>query len=280
MKDVDVLTCRTGITPLEKRVYAAGMSDTGLRFELERAITENELVLHYQPRVLVSTLAVRGVEALVRWRHPERGMVPPGEFIAAAQRAGLMRDLDAWVVREALLQAGVWLRDDAGLGVSVNISPSLLHDDPFLRLFERTLKIQGDPRRFTVEVAAQALGDTEHPVDGLTRMRERGVRLALDDVTVLADLEAASWIKWEYVKLGRRLVTGAAKDAAAGATLRSIAARATELGSKVVAVGVEDDAGMALLRDAGVYMAQGYLIAPPLGVKELLAWSAARGKPI
>ena len=278
MKDVDVLTRHTGTTREEERVYALAVSDTGLRFELERAITENELVLHYQPRVLVSTLAVRGVEALVRWRHPERGMVPPGEFIAAAQRAGLMRDLDAWVVREALLQAGVWRRDDAGFGVSVNISPSLLNDDPFLRLFERTLKIQGDPRQFTVEVAAGALGDGERPVDGLTRMRDRGVRLALDDVTVLPDLEAASWITWEYVKLGRRLVTGAAKDAAAGATLRSIAARATELGSKVVAVGVEDEAGMALLRDAGVYMAQGYLIAPPLGVKELLAWSAARGK--
>ena len=278
MKDVDVLTRHTRTTREEERVYALAVSDTGLRFELERAITENELVLHYQPRVLVSTLAVRGVEALVRWRHPERGMVQPGEFIAAAQRAGLMRDLDAWVVREALLQAGVWRRDDAGFGVSVNISPSLLNDDPFLRLFERTLKIQGDPRQFTVEVAAGALGDGERPVDGLTRMRDRGVRLALDDVTVLPDLEAASWITWEYVKLGRRLVTGAAKDAAAGATLRSIAARATELGSKVVAVGVEDEAGMALLRDAGVYMAQGYLIAPPLGVKELLAWSAARGK--
>ena len=256
------------------------VSDTGLRFELERAITENELILHYQPRVLVSTLAVRGVEALVRWRHPDRGMVPPGEFIAAAQRAGLMRDLDAWVVREALLQAGVWRRDNAGLDVSVNISPSLLHDDPFLRLFERTLKIQGDPTTFTVEVAAQALGAGERPVDGLTRMRGRGVRLALDDVTILPDLEAASWIPWEYVKLGRRLVTGAAKDAAAGATLRSIATRATELGAEVVAVGVEDDAGMALLKDAGVHLAQGYLIAAPLGVKELLDWSAARVKVV
>ena len=91
--------------------YAAGVSAGGLEFELERAITENELVLYYQPRVLVSTLDLRGVEALVRWRHPVRGIVPPSEFVAAAERAGLMRELEAWVIREALLQAAVWRRD-------------------------------------------------------------------------------------------------------------------------------------------------------------------------
>ena len=86
------------------------MSDGGLRFELERAITENELVLHYQPRVLVSTLKLRGVEALVRWRHPIRGIVSPAELVAAAERSGLMRDLDAWVIRDALLrEAGAYL---------------------------------------------------------------------------------------------------------------------------------------------------------------------------
>lgn len=252
------------------------MSDTGLRFELERAITDNELVLHYQPRVLVSTLELRGVEALVRWRHPVRGIVPPSEFVAATERAGLMRDLDAWVIREALLQAGVWRRDGVKLGVSVNITPSLLHDDAFLRLFERTLKIQGDPTRFTGEVASATLGGTKRPVDGLTRLRQHGVQLALDDVVAVADLEAASWIRWDFVKLGRALVTGAARDAVSGATLRTITARATDLGARVAAVGVEDEEGLALLRDAGVYLAQGFLFAPPLGVKELAAWSVGR----
>jgi EAL domain-containing protein (putative c-di-GMP-specific phosphodiesterase class I) len=252
------------------------MSDTGLRFELERAITDNELVLHYQPRVHVATLELRGVEALVRWRHPVRGIIPPADFVTATERAGLMRDLDAWVIREALLQAGVWRRDGMTLGVSVNITPSLLHDDAFLRLFERTLKIQGDPMRFTGEVSSATLGGTTRPVDGLTRIRERGVQLALDDVVALSDLESASWFRWDFVKLGRTLVTGAARDARSGATLRAITERATDLGAKVVAVGVEDDEGLALLRDAGVYLAQGYLFAAPLGVKELAAWSAGR----
>jgi len=256
--------------------YAAAMTVDGLRFELERAITENELVLHYQPRVLVTTLELRGVEALVRWRHPVRGIVPPSQFVAAAERSGLMRDLEAWVIREALLQAAVWRRDSLRVGMSVNLTPALLRDEPFLRLFERTLTIQGSPSAFTFEVAAAALGGSARPIEGLTRLRERGVRLALDDVTSLADLDGASWIGWDYVKLGRGLVTGAARDAASGATLRALVARAAELGAQTVGVGVEDDQTIALLRDAGVYLAQGFAFAPPLGVKELAVWSLGR----
>jgi cyclic di-GMP phosphodiesterase Gmr len=251
----------------------------GLRFELERAITENELVLHYQPRVLVTTLELRGVEALVRWRHPVRGIVPPSEFVAAAERSGLMRDLEAWVIREALLQAAVWRGDGLRVGVSVNITPSLLGDEPFLRLFGRTLTIQGSPAAFTFEVAAPALAGADRPVGGLTRLRERGVRLALDDVTSLKELEGARWMHWDYVKLGRALVGGAARDAALGATLRALVAMATEHNARTIGMGVEDDETIALLRNAGVYLAQGYLFAPPLAVKELSAWSVGRERP-
>jgi EAL domain-containing protein (putative c-di-GMP-specific phosphodiesterase class I) len=251
------------------------MNDRGLKFELERAITENELVLHYQPRVLVSTLELRGVEALVRWRHPTRGIVSPADFVSAAERSGLMHDLDAWVIREALLQAAVWRRDGLRIGMSVNVTPSLLGDESFLRLVERTLNIQGDPTTLTFEVAAAALVGREPPVAGLARLRDRGVRLALDDVTTPPLLDAGAFVQWTYVKLGRALVTGALRDGSS-AVLRSLVARATELGSRIVAVGVEDEATIALLRETDAYLAQGYVIAPPLGVKDLAAWSAGR----
>ena len=120
----------------------------------------------------------------------------PSEFIAAAERSGLMKELESWVIRETLLQGAVWRTDGVRIGISVNIGAPLLHDEPFLRLFERTLKIQGAPTSFTFEVAAASLGATERPTEGLTRLRERGVRLALDDVTDLAGLEAASWFRW------------------------------------------------------------------------------------
>jgi len=255
------------------------VTDERLRAEIERAITGNELVLQYQPRVLVSSLELRGVEALVRWRDPVRGIVSAAELIEAADQAGLMRDLEVWVIREALLQAAVWRRDGMRVGVSVNIGPALLRDEPFLRLFERALKIQGDPTTLTLEIAAPSLGGADRPLAGLARLREHGVRLALDDVTTSQHLDAASWIKWDYVKLGRALVGNAVKDPDAGRRLRIAVDSASALGVRIVAMGVEDEATLALTRDLGVFMAQGYLIAPPLGVKELTEWSAGRTRP-
>ena len=254
------------------------MTDDRLRSAIERAITGNELVLQYQPRVLVSSLELRGVEALVRWKDPVRGIVPPTELIAAAELAGLMSNVDTWVVRQALLQAAVWRRDGVRVGVSVNIGPVLLGDESFLRLFERTLKIQGDPTTLTIEVAAPSLAAAERPVAGLNRLRAHGVRLALDDVTSEAQLDAASWIKWDYVKIGRGLVGSALKQRDAGKTLRAVVEQASALGVRIVAMGVEDDATLALLRELGVFLAQGYLFAPPLGVKELTEWSAGRAR--
>jgi EAL domain-containing protein (putative c-di-GMP-specific phosphodiesterase class I) len=256
------------------------VTDDGLRSDLERAVAGNELVVHYQPRVLVSSLELRGVEALLRWRDPVRGIVPPAEFIAAAEQAGLMRDLESWVVREALLQAAVWRRDGMRVGVSVNIGPALLGDEPFLRLFERTLKIQGDPTTLTLEVAAPRLAGAERPVAGLTRLREHGVRLALDDVTTVAQLDGASWIKWDYVKIGRAVVGRAVAAADAGRKMRATVDAASALGVRIVGMGVEDDATLALLRELGVFLAQGFLFAPPLGVKELTEWSEGRARAV
>ncbi len=248
------------------------MTDDRLRSAIERAITENELVLQYQPRVLVSTLELRGVEALVRWKDPVRGIIPPTELIAAAEQAGLMGNVDTWVARQGLLQAAVWRRDGMRVGVSVNVGPVLLGDESFLRLFERTLKIQGDPTTLTVEVAAPSLAAAERPLAGLNRLRAHGVRLALDDVTSEAQLDAASWIKWDYVKIGRTVVGSKGPDAER--RLRSVVDATSALGVRIVAMGVEDDATLALLRGLGVFLAQGYLFAPPLGVKELTEWSA------
>jgi EAL domain-containing protein (putative c-di-GMP-specific phosphodiesterase class I) len=254
------------------------VSDNGLGFELERAITENELVLHYQPRVIVETLALRGVEALVRWRHPTRGILAPGAFVDAAEGV-VMRDLEAWVIRETLLQASVWRRDGMRIGVSVNIAPALLRDEPFLRTFERVLKIQGDPTTLVLELAATSL-HAETPREGLLRLREHGVRLALDDVTAPAQLDAAGWIRWDYVKLGRALVGSALTDPGAGRRLGALVDQASALGVRIVGMGVEDDATMTLLRELGVFLAQGYLIARPLGVQELAKWAEGRARPV
>src|SRR5207237_1652877 len=117
-------------TPVLRRAEALGArGQTGVkRFELERAISDNELVLHYQPIVEVPSRRLTGAEALVRWRHPERGLVSPLEFIPEAEASGLIRRLTFWVLREALLQANVWRSDRAALTVAVNLSVENLHD--------------------------------------------------------------------------------------------------------------------------------------------------------
>jgi EAL domain-containing protein (putative c-di-GMP-specific phosphodiesterase class I) len=255
------------------------VSSEDLRFELEHAITANELVLHYQPRVLVETLVMRGVEALLRWRHPSRGILAPAEFLDRAEGAPLMRDLEAWVIRQALLQAGVWRGDGLRVGMSVNMSPSLLHDESFLRLFERTLKIQGDPTTLTIEIAAPSLHE-DRPREALERLRSRGIRLALDDVTDVAHVDAAAWIAWDYVKLGRAVVASARTDPAAAKRLRAITDRTSSLGVRAVGMGIEDDETLALLRELGVFLAQGYAISPPLGARDLSEWVAGRGRAV
>ncbi|HEY7625045.1 MAG TPA: EAL domain-containing protein, partial [Candidatus Limnocylindria bacterium] len=127
------------------------------RFELERAITENELLLHYQPIVAVPSRTLTAVEALVRWRHPERGLVSPMEFIGEAEATGLIRRLTFWVLREALLQSNVWRRDGLGIAVAVNLSIENLHDQHFRRFMELTLKVAGGPEHLIMEASSRAL---------------------------------------------------------------------------------------------------------------------------
>jgi EAL domain-containing protein (putative c-di-GMP-specific phosphodiesterase class I) len=258
--------------------YAEAMSNDDLRFEVERAMAANELLLYYQPRVLVDTLVMRGVEALLRWRHPSRGILAPTEFLDRAESSAAMRDLEAWVIREAVRQAGVWRADGLRAGVSVNMSRRLLRDEAFLRLFEQTLKVQGDPTTLTIEIAAPSLRD-DRPREALDRLRSHGSRLALDDVTAVTQLDAAAWTAWDYVKIGRTVVGAARTDAAAAKRLRAITERTSSLGVRTVGMGVEDDATLELLRELGVFLAQGYAIAPPLEVREVTEWAAGRSRP-
>lgn len=253
-----------------------GDASDELQFGLRRAISGNELALHYQPVVDARTLALREVEALVRWRHPARGLVPPGEFLDAAARAGLLHQLEAWVIREALLQSAVWRRDGETRGVSVNLAPALLHDDRSVRLFDRMLKLHGDPTAFAFELGAAGLRETPLPAAALARLRDHGVRVTLDDVAGLADLDVAD-VAWDQVKLGRAIVGRVATDPADAAAVRSIVGALAPRGIAVAAVGVEDAPTIELLRDAGVGLLQGYAISRPLEVKALAEWHAARG---
>jgi len=182
------------------------------RFELERAISENELVLHYQPIVEVASRRLTGVEALVRWRHPERGLVSPLEFIAEAEATGLIRRLTFWVLREALLQSNVWRRDGAAMPVAANLSIDNLHDAHFRRFMELTLKVAGGPELLMMEVSSRALArDPDPPISILELMRAQGIRVTLDDATD-EDAHLVEKLPVDIVKVSRALVSRMGRD--------------------------------------------------------------------
>jgi EAL domain-containing protein (putative c-di-GMP-specific phosphodiesterase class I) len=246
------------------------------RFELERAISENELVLHYQPMVEVPSRELTGVEALVRWRHPERGLVTPLEFMPEVEATGLSRRLTFWVLREALLQSNVWRRDETTLAVAVNLSVENLHDTHFRRFTELTLKVAGGPENLIMEVSSRALArDPDPPVPMLELMRAKGIRVTLDDASD-EDAHMVEKLPVDIVKVSRGLVSRMRRDHRALEYVRAVVSAARERGILATAVGVEDEATWDTLAGIGFSSAQGYFIAAAMPPSELSEWRAAR----
>jgi len=244
------------------------------RFELERAITQNELELHYQPIFDISGDRLRGVEALVRWQHPQKGLVSPQGFLPTAEREGLMHALTAWVLREALLQASVWRKDGLTLNMSVNIAASDLGDARFMRLLDRTLQITAGSSAFTAEVRADEASGAS--TAGARDLGSRGIPIALDDVTSVTQLDGATNWSLDTVKLGREIIGHALDDARSADVARGIAHFATERGIGLVAVGIESRAMLDFARSLSCVGAQGYLLARPMASQTLRRW-AQRG---
>ena len=241
-----------------------------VRFELQRAIVENQLVLHYQPIVATRDRALVAVEALVRWRHPTRGILPPSQFISAIERAGLARELTLWVLREAILQSAVWKRDREPLAVAVNMSPENLRDPQFSRLLESTLRTVGGPDLLIAEIPAASLTSPEQ-LQSLSRMREKGIRVAIDDVVSpapFADIPA------DILKIGRSLTIRSASEPDARAEFDAILAVARTQRLSVTAVGVESEATWPIVRECDA--AQGYAIAQALSTSDLDTWRSRR----
>lgn len=246
------------------------------RFELERAITENELVLHYQPMVDVPGRRLNAVEALVRWRHPDRGLLSPLEFMPEVEAAGLSRQLTFWVLREALLQSNVWRQDGAALDVAVNLSVENLHDTHFRRFTELTLKVAGGPEHLIMEVSSRALArDPDAPVPVLELMRTKGIRVTLDDASD-EDAHMVEKLPVDIVKVSRGLVSRMGRDHRALEYVRAVVSAARRRGILATAVGVEDEATWDRLAELGFSGAQGFLIAAPMPPSQLSEWRAAR----
>lgn len=284
MQRVDVATYMAKTNPRSIQLYRPAMESRTLRrlglvSELRRAIEEGALTVHYQPKVALADRQLVGVECLVRWEHPEHGLVSPDDFIPVAEHTGLVGALTTIVLRMALKQCKQW--NDAGrpIGVSVNLSTRSLLDSDFPDELERLLDEIGlPPQLLTLEITESGMvGDADRPLPTLRRLHTLGVRLAVDDFgSGYSSLAYLRRLPVHEVKVDKSFVLGMATDSGDLAIVRAIVDLGRHLGLTVVAEGVESEMTLALLENMGCDVAQGFLFSRPLPHERIEAWMAAR----
>ena len=245
--------------------------------ELARAIAGGELVNHYQPKVDLATGALIGVEALVRWQHPQAGLVFPDQFIGTAEEHGLIDALTRAVLTAALRQSRLWRNEGLELQMAVNVSMDNLASLDFPDVVAHLADEAGvAPSSVTLEVTeSRLMKDIRAPLDILTRLRLKRFGLSIDDFgTGHSSLAQLRDIPFDELKLDRSFVHGAAKDSALVAILEATLSMARQLGMKSVAEGVENRADWDSIRALGCDVAQGYFGARLMPASDLLPWQA------
>ena len=249
--------------------------------QLRRAIEDGELVLHYQPKVDLTTGQVAGVEALVRWQHPERGLLSPDTFVPLAEQTGLMKSLTANVLEQALRQTACW--QDAGLRIrmAVNVSARDLHDDTFCDRVSAALSRTGVPASFLeLELTERVvMADPERALQNLTALSRLGVRLSLDDFgTGYSSLAYLRRLPVTEIKIDKSFVLRMDVDEEDATIVRSTIDLAHGLGLRVLAEGVETAETWQRLSDLGCDAAQGFFLSRPHPAEVVTDWLSARDK--
>jgi EAL domain-containing protein (putative c-di-GMP-specific phosphodiesterase class I) len=240
--------------------------------EMRRALADDELALYYQPAANLATGDLIGVEALVRWRHPDRGVLAPGAFLPAIEHTALMRELSRRVLAMAICQAGAWFRLERPWRVAVNLSATDLLDRSLVDDVAALLRRYGTPAgRVTLEVTESILmTDPVRAMEVLGKLRDLGVSVALDDFgTGWSSLTHLQRMPVDEIKIDRSFVAAMATEASSAAIVSSTVDLAHALGLRVVAEGIEDEATWTRLRAVGCDAAQGYHLSRPLPPGEL-----------
>lgn len=246
--------------------------------EVRAAIVNGELVNYYQPKVDVASGKMVGVESLVRWRHPEDGMVFPDQFIGVAEEHGLIDDLTRAVISEAFAQAKTWQDNGLHLRVALNISMDNLASLEFADYVAAAASTAGiKPDNIVLEVTeSQLMKDLSAALEILTRLRLKRFSLSIDDFgTGHSSLTQLRDIPFDELKVDQGFVHGAASNDTLRAIYGASLGLAKHLGMKTVAEGVEDRADWDFLRSTGCHLAQGFFIAKPMPACEIPGWITA-----
>ena len=265
---------RNGYTFFAPSMNISAHQQLKLLNDLRRAVERNELVLHYQPKFAAPDYRMAGVEALLRWQHPDMGLLPPGAFIAAAERSGLILSLGEWVLDEACRQLRAW--DDDGHDVptiAVNLSPLQFSSPSLVETVRDTLARHAvDPTRLTLEITeTTAMRDADASVDILDELTRMGVRISIDDFgTGYSSLLYLKRLPATELKIDRAFVRELESNADDAAIVASIVALGRTLNLKVVAEGVETPGQQQQLRQLGCDFYQGYLLGEPVAADRLV----------
>jgi diguanylate cyclase (GGDEF)-like protein/PAS domain S-box-containing protein len=256
-------------------VYQPGERDAQdqleLALRLRKAIAADELVLHYQPVIDLRTGAMTGAEALIRWDDPERGIIPPDDFIPLAERTGLIRPISEWVITEASRQAAVWQAAGHDHAMSINVPPDTCQQigaDAIARLVKAA---GGEPSRLTLEMTESSMMTPRRGQnDELAAVRALGIRLAIDDFgTGHSSLARLGELPVTFLKIDRSFVQGLPELDTARTLVTAIMYLAKGFGLEVIAEGVETEAQRDFLLESGCNYAQGYLFSPAVEADQI-----------
>jgi diguanylate cyclase (GGDEF)-like protein len=261
---------RNGFRFFETEMDVKMRARHALEVDLRRALTEGEFHLVYQPEVRLDTGELTGMEALLRWTHPERGNIPPMEFIPVAEETRLIMPIGEWVLRQACTEAARW---PESVRVAVNLSAVQFRNRSLVATVTHALAAAGlSPRRLELEITETVLMQEDDAIVAmLHQLRALGVRIAMDDFgTGYSSLGYLRSFPFDKIKIDRSFVSGKGSAAESEAIIRAIAELGATLGIETTAEGIETTQQMELVRRAGCTEGQGYLISRPKPISELL----------
>ena len=267
---------RNALRIFDPEMEAAIAARSLMEIEMRQAIRHDQLLLHYQPQ-LDADGRVIGAEALVRWQHPRRGMVPPAEFIPLAEETGLIVPLGQWVLAQACAQLSNWAADPAtrGLSLAVNVSARQFRHPDFIKQVAGMIERTGiPPQQLELELTESMLvDDVEDTIAKMNHLKARGVRFSLDDFgTGYSSLSYLKRLPLDQLKIDQSFVRDVLTDANDAVIARTIIALGQSLGLAVIAEGVEQEAQRAFLAHNGCSYFQGYLFSRPLGLRQFEAF--------